>query len=80
MLALLHGASNAEVRMLQTTDLDSQNQTVRLGKRPHIVLLNPASWTVLQRGMANRQLTRDGHQGNKGRANPGLNCLYFAPP
>ncbi|MFJ4674270.1 tyrosine-type recombinase/integrase [Kitasatospora purpeofusca] len=54
MLALLHGASSAEVRMLQTTDIDPLTQTVRLGKRPHPVPLDPASWVVLQRCLAHR--------------------------
>ncbi|WP_254405968.1 hypothetical protein [Streptomyces sp. AC627_RSS907] len=55
MLALLHGASSAEVRMLQMTDIDVAAQTIRLGKRPHPVPLDPASWTVLQRCMAHRE-------------------------
>lgn len=55
MLALLHGASSSEVRMLQVSDIDQQAQTVRLGKRPHPVPLDPASWTVLQRCLAHRE-------------------------
>jgi site-specific recombinase XerD len=55
MLALLHGASSTEVRMLQVTDIDPAAQTVRLGKRPHPVPLDPASWTVLQRCLAHRE-------------------------
>ncbi|MET8700035.1 integrase [Kitasatospora sp. NPDC004723] len=54
MLALLHGASSAEVRMLQVTDVDPATQIVRLGKRPHPVPLDPASWAVLQRCLAHR--------------------------
>ncbi|MFF2146984.1 tyrosine-type recombinase/integrase [Kitasatospora sp. NPDC058190] len=54
ILALLHGASSAEVRMLQITDIDPLAQTVRLGKRPHPVPLDPASWAVLQRCLAHR--------------------------
>jgi site-specific recombinase XerD len=54
MLALLHGASSAEVRMLQVTDLNPAAQTVRLDKRPHPVPLDPASCTVLQRCLAHR--------------------------
>ncbi|MFB7248602.1 site-specific integrase [Streptomyces populi] len=50
MLALLHGASSA----LQITDIDPLAQSVRLGKRPHPVLLDPASWTVLQRCLTHR--------------------------
>ncbi|WP_406468901.1 tyrosine-type recombinase/integrase [Streptomyces sp. NBC_01594] len=58
MLALLHGASSSEVRMLQINDIDQQAQTVRLGKRPHPVPLDPASWTVLQRCLAHREAWR----------------------
>ncbi|MER5852987.1 hypothetical protein ABT126_40040 [Streptomyces sp. NPDC002012] len=58
MLALLHGASSSEVRMLQISDIDQQAQTVRLGKRPHPVPLDPASWTVLQRCLAHREAWR----------------------
>jgi hypothetical protein len=40
--------------MLKITDVDPVAQTVRLGKRPHPVPLDPASWTVLQRCLAHR--------------------------
>ncbi|WP_346767357.1 integrase [Streptomyces sp. C1-2] len=56
MLALLHGASSSEVRLLQVTDLDPVAHTVRLGKRPHPVPMDPASWTVLQRCLAHREV------------------------
>ncbi|MET9671011.1 hypothetical protein ABZY19_37720 [Streptomyces sp. NPDC006475] len=49
MLALLHGASSSEVRLLQITEVDHLAHNIRLGKRPHPVPLDPASWTVLQR-------------------------------
>ncbi|WP_246094945.1 hypothetical protein [Streptomyces roseicoloratus] len=55
MLALLHGASSSKVRMLQVTDLDPVSQTAQLGKRPHPVPLDPASWTVVQRCLAHRE-------------------------
>ncbi|MFJ5546491.1 integrase [Streptomyces sp. NPDC093225] len=58
MLALLHGASSSEVRMLQISEVDHLAQTVRLGKRPHPVPLDPASWTVLQRCLAHRETWR----------------------
>jgi integrase len=58
MLALLHGASSAEARMLQVDDVDERARTVRLGKRPHPVPLDPASWTVLQRCLAHRAAWR----------------------
>ncbi|MFF4607827.1 hypothetical protein ACFY12_34455 [Streptomyces sp. NPDC001339] len=54
MLALLHGASSSEARLLQISDVDRVTQTVRLGKRPHPVPLDPASWTVLQRCLNHR--------------------------
>jgi site-specific recombinase XerD len=55
VLALLHGASSAEVRLLQLDDIDSADRTVRLGHRPHAVPLDPASWAVLQRCLTHRQ-------------------------
>ncbi|WP_258056108.1 hypothetical protein [Streptomyces sp. Ru62] len=58
MLALLHGASSSEVRLLQVTEVDHLSQSVRLGKRPHSVPLDPASWTVLQRCLQHRDAWR----------------------
>lgn len=55
MLALLHGASSSEVRMLRIDDIDGAAQSVRLGRRPHPVPLDPASWTVLERCLAHRE-------------------------
>jgi site-specific recombinase XerD len=63
ILALLHGASSSEARHLQATDIDAGARTIRLGKRPHPVPLDPASWQVLQRCLAHRgsQHTRNPH-------------------
>ncbi|MGW7578199.1 hypothetical protein [Streptomyces sp. NPDC054765] len=61
MLALLHGASSSEVRMLKIDDIDQQAHTVRLGKRPHPVPLDPASWTVLQQCLTHREAWRTGN-------------------
>jgi len=58
ILALLHGASSSEVRHLQTGDIDATAKTIRLGKRPHPVPLDPASWQVLQRCLAHRDARR----------------------
>ncbi|WP_328759238.1 integrase [Streptomyces sp. NBC_00271] len=57
VLALLHAASSSEVRHLRVDDLDPVNRTVRLGKRPHPPL-DPASWSVLQRCLAHREIQR----------------------
>ncbi|MEU5834142.1 hypothetical protein ABZ820_10755 [Streptomyces diacarni] len=58
MLALLHGVSSTEARMLQVRDIDVQARAVRLGKRPHPVPLDPTSWTVLQRCLDHRAAWR----------------------
>ena len=58
MLALLHGASSSEARMLQVDGINDSARTVRLGKRPHPVPLDPASWTVLQRCLTHRAAWR----------------------
>ena len=39
-------------------DIDPVNRTVRLGRRPHPVPLDPASWSALQRCLAHRQSQR----------------------
>ena len=54
ILALLHGASSSEVRRLHVSHVDAGDRTIRLGKRPHPVPLDPASWQVLQRCLAHR--------------------------
>jgi hypothetical protein len=58
ILALLHGASSSEVRHLHAGHIDAGSRTVRLGKRPHPVPLDPASWQVLQRCLAHRETQR----------------------
>lgn len=58
ILALLHGASSSEIRHLQASDIDAAARTIRLGKRPHPVPLDPASWQVLQRCLAHRDSQR----------------------
>ncbi len=55
ILALLHGASSSEARHLQADHVDPGSRTVRLGKRPHPVPLDPASWQVLQRCLDHRR-------------------------
>ncbi|MFM9700235.1 tyrosine-type recombinase/integrase [Streptomyces europaeiscabiei] len=63
ILALLHAASSSEVRLLRVDDLDPTNRTIRLGKRPHPVPMDPASWAALQRCLAHRadQRTENPH-------------------
>jgi site-specific recombinase XerD len=58
LLALLHGTANRELRELLVTDVDTVARTIRLGRRPHPVPLDPASWTVLQRCLTHRQQLR----------------------
>lgn len=49
LLAILHGASSSEVRRLRIEHIDAGDRSIRLGKRPHPVPLDPVSWTALQR-------------------------------
>ncbi len=49
LLALLHGASLAEVQGLRHADIDFVQRTVRLGRRPNPVPLDPVSWDALTR-------------------------------
>lgn len=54
LLALLHGASSQEVRLLRCQDIDIGLSAIRLGGRPHPVPLDPASWAALQRCLSHR--------------------------
>lgn len=58
MLALLHAASSSEVRHLRVDDIEPINHAIHLGKRPHPVPMDPASWSVLQRCLAHRESQR----------------------
>jgi hypothetical protein len=58
ILALLHGASSREVRLLMIDDIDVADHTVRLGHRPHPVPLDPASWNILQRCLNHLDILR----------------------
>jgi len=55
ILALLHAASNAELRLLRVEDIDERRRTVRLGHRPHPVPLDPVTAAALQRSLAHRE-------------------------
>ena len=57
----MHGTSSLEVRSLRTDDIDHGARTVRLGKRPHPVPLDPASWDALQRCLAHRDAQATGN-------------------
>jgi hypothetical protein len=54
LLALLHGASSQEARLMACDDIDDALRTIRLGARPHPVPLDPASWAALQRCLTHR--------------------------
>jgi site-specific recombinase XerC len=54
LLAILHGASNSEVRGLRVDHIDDGDRLIRLGKRPHPVPLDPVSWAALQRSLDHR--------------------------
>jgi site-specific recombinase XerD len=62
LLALLHGATCAELRALAVTDIDEPAQTIRLGKRPAPTPLDPASWAALRNCLD--------HRARLGTANP----------
>lgn len=49
LLGLLHGASAGELRQLRATDIDLARATIRLGRRPHPVPLDPATAAALRR-------------------------------
>jgi site-specific recombinase XerC len=62
LLALLHGATCAELRGLVITDIDAAAQAIQLGRRPAPTPLDPATWTAVQRCLD--------HRAQLGTANP----------
>jgi hypothetical protein len=55
LLALLHAASNREIRGLTVGDIDGQRRTARLVGRPHPTALDPVSWQALDACLAHRE-------------------------
>ncbi len=54
ILALLHAASNLELRQLRVADYDLARCSLRVGRRPQPVPLDPVSVSVLQRCLDQR--------------------------
>jgi integrase len=65
LLGLLHGASAAELRQLRVTDIDLSRASIRLGRRPRPVPLDPATSAALRRCL-------DHHDRNHRGGNPHL--------
>jgi hypothetical protein len=55
LLALLHAASNIEIRSLRVTDVDTTRRTLALAGRPFPTPLDPPTWTALQACLAARE-------------------------
>lgn len=58
LLALLHGASVAELRGIHATDVDLTAATIRLGRRPQPTPLDPYTTAAARRVLAHRQTSR----------------------
>jgi hypothetical protein len=54
LLALLHAASNAQIRAASTADIDRLRQTVNLASRPFPTPLDPATWAALHACLRHR--------------------------
>jgi site-specific recombinase XerD len=54
LLALLHGASSREARLLTIGGIDTSARAVQLGSRPGPTPLDPATWAAVQRCLAHR--------------------------
>ncbi len=54
LLGLLHGTSVSELRPLTINNVNNATRTVRLGRRPHPVPLDPLTFAALQRCLDHR--------------------------
>lgn len=55
MLALLHAASVSELRHLTVEDLDASARTIRLGRRPQPLPMDPLTWEALADVLRHRE-------------------------
>jgi hypothetical protein len=58
LLTLVHGASNQELRSLTTGDIDAAAHSIRLGRRPQPVPLDPATWATIEQCLRYHQELR----------------------
>lgn len=58
LLGILHGVSSRELRLLEVDHIEASDRSIRLGQRPHLVPLDPVSWTALQRSLDHRDALR----------------------
>lgn len=58
LLALLHAASNAEIRRLTVEDIDPRRRAVQLSGRPFPTPLDPATWAALDACLDHRSELR----------------------
>ena len=61
LLALLHGASVAELRGVHPADVDLTTATIRLGRRPQPTPLDPHTTNALRHALAHRQTSGAGN-------------------
>ena len=54
LLALLHALTSTELRQLHVDDIDLHAQTIRVGRRPHPVPLDPASIATIEACLTHR--------------------------
>lgn len=57
LLALLHAATNAEIRTLTIADLDQERQALALRGRPSPVPMDPATWAAIEACLREREAT-----------------------
>lgn len=55
LASMLHAASSGKLRDLRIDEIDHTNRTVRLGRRPSPVPLDPATWQAVQRCLEHRE-------------------------
>jgi site-specific recombinase XerD len=62
LIALLHGATTTEICALTLDRIDHQKRSIRLGRRPHPLPLDPWTWTALTNCITHRESLRSNNQ------------------
>lgn len=88
LLGLLHAATNHEVRHLALGNIDQNNRTLALGKRPHPTPMDHQTWAALERCLEHRRqigtvnphvLVTRGTKATKRPSSPAYICHLLEP-
>jgi len=80
LFALMHAASNAEIRALTLADIDDTRRAVQLHRRPFKTELDPITWPCLQDSLRTEATCTHSIRMSSSRRSPGPGTVSPTPP